>query len=205
MIWLFRDQIKEMPALAGLPASVRSAPVPVQLDWRKSHPNHPAILPGAVENHLSVLRALFGWCLKRQLLTKNPASGVDAPDDPRGADPHNHPALPFAKLPDFIATLAKLERRPAKALQFAILTAARTEEVLEARWSEIDLAERTWTIPALRMKSKKEHIIRKRCSEALVPAPMRYVLDGPLAEGFELSLWTTLMTTRRQASGVLRF
>ena len=48
-------------------------------------------------------------------------------------------------------------------------------------------------------------LYRKRCSEALVPAPMRNVLDGPLAEGFELSLWTTLMTTRRQAFGVLRF
>ena len=49
MVWQFRDQIAEMPALAGLPASVRSAPVPVQLAWRKAHPDHPAILPGAVK------------------------------------------------------------------------------------------------------------------------------------------------------------
>jgi hypothetical protein len=45
----------------------------------------------------------------------------------------------------------------------------------------------------------------KRCSEALVPTSMRNVLDSPLAGGFELSLWTTLMTTRRSATDVLRF
>jgi len=44
-----------------------------------------------------------------------------------------------------------------KALQFLILTAARTGEVLGARWSEINLAEKIWTVPAYRMKSGREH------------------------------------------------
>jgi hypothetical protein len=57
----------------------------------------------------------------------------------------------------------------------------------------------------LRDKIDQSGTMRKRCSEALVPAPITKVLDGPVAEGFELSLWTTLMTTRRQASGALRF
>jgi hypothetical protein len=48
-------------------------------------------------------------------------------------------------------------------------------------------------------------MIGKRCSVALVLVPMRDVLDGPVSEGFELSLWTTLMTTPRLVSGVLRF
>jgi hypothetical protein len=46
---------------------------------------------------------------------------------------------------------------------------------------------------------------RKRCPAALVPAPIRNVLDVSVSGGFELSLWTTLMMTRRLVSGVLRF
>jgi integrase len=45
----------------------------------------------------------------------------------------------------------------ARALEFAILTAARTNEVIGARWSEIDFDAATWTIPASRMKADKEH------------------------------------------------
>jgi integrase len=53
--------------------------------------------------------------------------------------------------------LAKREGVGAKALQFAILTAARTSEVLGARWDEIDLNNAMWTVPARRMKSRREH------------------------------------------------
>jgi integrase len=47
-----------------------------------------------------------------------------------------------------------------RALEFAILTAARTGEVIGARWDEIDLADKTWTVPATRMKAGKEHRVR---------------------------------------------
>jgi integrase len=47
----------------------------------------------------------------------------------------------------------------ARALKFAILTAARTGEVIGARWSEIDISTATWTIPAERMKGGREHRI----------------------------------------------
>ena len=43
------------------------------------------------------------------------------------------------------------------ALEFLILTAARTSEVLGAKWSEVDLAEKLWTVPAERMKAKRVH------------------------------------------------
>jgi integrase len=183
MMWQFRDQIKEMPALgalpphlrhappsdqedwlkehpgAGLPAAVRNASAPAQMAWRKQHPDHPAILPGAVENHMSVLRALFTWCMDRELVTANPAKRLDAGEDPRGKDNHNHPALPYSDIPEFMADLASRDHLSAKALRFVILTATRTQEVMAAEWSEIDLRKRTWTIPALRMKSRKEHVI----------------------------------------------
>ena len=69
----------------------------------------------------------------------------------------HHPALPFAELPAFLAELRQHEGVSARALEILILTAARTSEVNGARWDEIDLDGATWTIPANRMKSKREH------------------------------------------------
>ena len=69
----------------------------------------------------------------------------------------NHAALPYSKLPAFMAELRERTGVSAKALEFAILTAARTSEVIGATWSEIDLRSGVWTIPAHRMKAGKEH------------------------------------------------
>ena len=66
-------------------------------------------------------------------------------------------ALPYAEMGAFIAALRQREGFAARALEFAILTAARTGEVLGARWDEVNMAERLWTIPPSRMKSGKEH------------------------------------------------
>jgi integrase len=69
----------------------------------------------------------------------------------------HHPALPYAEIPAFLAALRGREAIAARALEFAILTAARTSEVLAATWSEIDLDARVWIIPAERMKAGREH------------------------------------------------
>ena len=69
----------------------------------------------------------------------------------------HHAALPWAEVPAFMVALAGLEGMGAMALRFAILAAARTGEVIGATWGEIDLAEKAWTIPAVRMKAKREH------------------------------------------------
>jgi integrase len=69
----------------------------------------------------------------------------------------HHPAMPYAELPAFMAELRKREGMAARALEFVILTAARTGEVIGARWSEVDLDGRIWTVPARRMKGGKEH------------------------------------------------
>ena len=66
-------------------------------------------------------------------------------------------ALPYAELPNFLANLRAREAIAARALEFLILTAARTGEVIGARWSEIDLLHKTWTVPAARMKAHREH------------------------------------------------
>jgi integrase len=55
--------------------------------------------------------------------------------------------------------LRQSEAMAARALEFLILTATRTSEVLNAQWSEIDLEARVWTIPAERMKARKAHAV----------------------------------------------
>ena len=69
----------------------------------------------------------------------------------------NHPAMPYSELPVFMSELRLRDNMSARALEFTILTAARTAETIGARWSEIDLTAATWTIPAERMKAGKEH------------------------------------------------
>jgi integrase len=69
----------------------------------------------------------------------------------------HHPALPFADLPAFMTALREREGVAAQALQFAIMTAARTGEVIGAKWDEIDLDDGIWKIPANRMKAHREH------------------------------------------------
>ena len=71
----------------------------------------------------------------------------------------HHAAIPYKELPGFAASLRERKAVAALALEFAILTAARSGEVLGARWSEIDLAAKIWTIPAERMKAAREHRI----------------------------------------------
>lgn len=92
----------------------------------------------------------------------------------------HHAALPFSEAPAFVNRLRSLEDGMAsKALEFAILTAARTSEALEARWSEIDFAKRMWTVPAIRMKAKAEHKVP--LSEAAL-AVLRAVQGGLQSE-----------------------
>jgi integrase len=69
----------------------------------------------------------------------------------------HHAALPYSELPGFLIGLHEQEGISARALEFTILTAARTGEVIGVRWSEIDLINKTWTVPAGRMKAGREH------------------------------------------------
>jgi integrase len=62
-------------------------------------------------------------------------------------------------MPDFMHSLRRLNSLSARALEFTILTAARTAEVIGMTWNEVDLQERVWVIPSGRMKMGKEHRI----------------------------------------------
>jgi integrase len=71
----------------------------------------------------------------------------------------HHSSLPYVDMPAFWPKLQVQDGMGARALEFAILTAGRTGEVLGARWSEIDLDARVWRVPAERMKAGKEHTV----------------------------------------------
>jgi integrase len=69
----------------------------------------------------------------------------------------HHDAVPYLEAPAFMGELRAKKGTPARALEFAVLTAARTGEVIGARWTEIDLEARLWIVPGERMKAGKEH------------------------------------------------
>ncbi|UNK78336.1 integrase arm-type DNA-binding domain-containing protein [Sphingopyxis granuli] len=69
----------------------------------------------------------------------------------------HHKAMPYDAIPVFLTQLRERDAMAALALEFVILTAARTNEALGATWGEVDLEKAIWTIPAARMKAGKEH------------------------------------------------
>jgi integrase len=98
----------------------------------------------------------------------------------------HHAALPYAEIAAFMAELRRQEGVAARALEFAILTAARTGEVIGAKWGEIDLDERLWTLPAEHMKAAKE-----QCRGPVVTTLRRigpiFRRRGPTVDGQGLS------------------
>jgi integrase len=75
------------------------------------------------------------------------------------AQTNHHRALPYARVPELMAKLAAHEGVAARALMFTILTAARSNEVLGAKWGEFNLDNAIWTVPRERMKSRQAHAV----------------------------------------------
>jgi integrase len=69
----------------------------------------------------------------------------------------HHAAMAYQEVPQFMARLKEHQAMAARALEYLILTASRSGEVLGARWSEFDMDTKIWSIPARRMKARKEH------------------------------------------------
>jgi integrase len=108
----------------------------------------------------------------------------------------HHDALAYVGLPAFMAKLAAKDGVSARALEFTILTAARTGEVIGARWTEIDLKAKLWTCPGVRTKSGRDHRV-PLCDRALallngLPRESEYIFvnggNKPLSNMALLSL-----------------
>jgi len=120
----------------------------------------------------------------------------------------HHAALPYAELPGFLVSLREQEGIAARALEFAILVSARTGEVIGARWCEMDLLDKTWTLPAARMKSGREHRVPLTARALAIlkeMQPHRHAEDAfvfPAGKnGRPLSNMAFLMLLRRMGRG----
>lgn len=109
------------------------------------------------------IESVLDWATVRKLRTgENPARWKGHLDHLLPAPTKikkvaHHRALPLDAVSDFMARLRSAEGMAARALEFTILTAARSGEVRGAQWSEIDLKDRVWTVPGSRMKAGVEH------------------------------------------------
>lgn len=109
------------------------------------------------------IEAVLDWATARGYRTgENPArwrSHVEnlLPKRSQVRKVEHHRALPYREIGEFVQTLREQQGVAGFALEFLILTAARTSEVVGARWDEIDLLNAVWTIPATRIKARREH------------------------------------------------
>jgi integrase len=134
----------------------------------------------------------------------NPVDGVSKGLPKQPDRKGHHTALPYAEIPAFLRKLrASRSSEIAKlAFEFLILTATRTNELLRAKWSEVDLEHSVWIIPAQRMKAGREHRVplSSRCVRILERAKVlsagdAYVFAGH--SGKPMSNMVFLMALRR--------
>ena len=90
----------------------------------------------------------------------------------------HHAAMNYAEVPAFMSNLQARQATAARAFQFAVLTAARSGEVLGARWDEVDLERALWTIPATRMKAGREHRVPLSRHAVKIAKAMHEIRDG---------------------------
>jgi integrase len=120
----------------------------------------------------------------------------------------HYAAMPYPEISAFMAELRRREGPSARALEFAILTAARTGEVIGARWDEINTADRIWTVPADRMKAGRVHRVPLANAALAVVEKMaairlgEYVFPGGKA-GRPMSNMALLMLLRRMGRSEL--
>lgn len=133
------------------------------------------------------LEAVFADAIFLGRCQSNPASAIKSKmreARPEGMHKGQHAALPYRLAPAFAARLRELPGTAARSLEFALLTAARTTEVLLAEWQEFDLPAGTWEVPASRMKARQVHAVflSARAAEivkAQIGQSSRWVFPSP--------------------------
>jgi integrase len=111
------------------------------------------------------------------------------------------------EVPRFIARLRQEQAIAARALEFLILTAARSVEVMGMLWSEVDLRNRVWTIPGSRMKSGREHRVPLSDRAVAILGDLEHLPDNPhvfpgVKQGKGLSPRALIAALERMQDGV---
>jgi integrase len=146
------------------------------------------------------IEAVLGWATARGYRTgDNPAAWRShmenlLPARAKVRAIEHHPALPYVEMPAFMVDLLACDSIAARALEFLILTAARSGEVLGAQWNEVDLNNRTWTVPAARTKAHREHRVplSDRAAEILSKLPRAGARVFPVPRTAMIDLLQTL-------------
>ena len=127
------------------------------------------------------LEVIFDDAIFLELCTVNPAFIIrrKLAELPRGTVKGNFKALAFADVPAFVKTLREQAGTAARALEFALLTCARTGEVLGCQWDEIDAQAGIWRVPAARMKGDEEHVVHLSARALEIIESMREVQGAP--------------------------
>ena len=126
------------------------------------------------------MRAVFDYALDREYVEVNPAASFTRASLPPTGPGAHFRSLPYAEVPGALSTVAASGSCDAVKLcfKFLVLTAARSIEARSARWEDVDLQGRTWTIPGHIMKSGKEHRVPLSTEALDVLASAMPLMDG---------------------------
>ena len=157
------------------------------------------------------IHTVLEWAIAMNLRTDNPSDRVGPVLGPQRNIVQHMRALPHREVAAALATVRTSGAPPAVTLafEFLVLTAARSGEVRLAAWDEMDTADHVWTIPATRMKMKRDHRV-PLCGRALaILAAARTLGDGPLVfpsrSGRRLAVPQLRLLLARWASPAWRF
>lgn len=160
------------------------------------------------------IEAILDWATVREYRTgENPARWRGRletllPKKAKMRAVKHHAALPYTETAAFLDQLRRQEGEVVRALEFAILTAARTGEVIGARWDEINIANRLWTIPGHRMKAGKEHRVPLSAATLAIVKAMEqrrsgeHLFPGTLPGRSLSNMAMTMMLRRMKYGGV---
>src|SRR5262249_49553783 len=104
---------------------------------------------------LTSIKTFMSWCVGRAVLDRSPAEGIPLLSKKIARDR----LLDDNELAGVILAARKIGGPYGGIIEVLVLTGQRREEVAQMRWEELDLAQRLWTIPKLRAKNKKSHIV----------------------------------------------
>lgn len=150
------------------------------------------------------LETIFDDAEFRKICHGNPARAIRRKlrETKKGRKRGRFAALPYRKVPAFVRDLRAQECIAARALEFGVMTAARTSEIIGCEWSEIDPVSRTWTVPLARMKGGEEHVVHLSDGALVVLARVkgldkRWVFPSPMLDGRHLSNMAMLVLISR--------
>jgi integrase len=132
---------------------------------------------GRIEAVLDYARARGNCSGENPARWRGHLENLFAANAPTAAKQH-HAAMPYVEIGALMDQLRKRDESPAGALEFLILTACRSGEVIGARWDEIDQKSKIWTVPAERMKGGREHRVPLASAAVEVLNRMRAVRQG---------------------------